>query len=172
EAVHPAVADVTHVDGGLGEVHRGDGGAHPAVVRVPACGLVDAGVCELDPGGQPVLVVVPVLVHLERPGHVPVGGRGTEELGQLVDGDLAGNLASEVPAHAIGDAVEPLLRHQEEAVLVDVAFHADVALACDLDAHRWRTVDASKARKDGSKTRGNFDACRFSAPSLLHFTWS
>jgi len=30
-----------------------------------------------------------------------------------------------------------LLRHHEEAVLVDVALHADVALACDLDAHAW-----------------------------------
>src|SRR5262249_40439011 len=66
--------------------------------------------------------------------------------------DLACDLTGKVTAHPIGDAIQSLLRHHEEAVLVDVALHADVALACDLDAHRWRTVDASKARCDGSKT--------------------
>jgi hypothetical protein len=116
-------------------MHRGDGGPHPAVVRVTAGRLVDPGVRELDAGGQPVLVVVPVLVHLERPGDVPVGGGDPEELRQLVDRDLAGDLPGEVASHAVGHAVEPLLRHHEEAVLVDVALHADVTLACDFDAH-------------------------------------
>jgi hypothetical protein len=64
--------------------------------------------------------------------------RHLEELGHLVHGDLRGDLARRVPAHAVGHHQKTLLGQQEEVVLIVVPLHPDVGLTGNVDLHGRR----------------------------------
>ena len=58
-----------------------------------------------------------------------------EELRDFLHGDLRGDLARGVTAHAVGHDEQTLLRQQQEVVLVVVPLHSDVGLAGHFDFH-------------------------------------
>jgi hypothetical protein len=134
-AIDAAVADVREVRAFADEEHAGDGGAHALVARVALGLLEDLQVGQLDPGDQAVGLVVARAVHLVRPGGLGILAGALEEVANDGDGELAGDLAGSVAAHAVGDDVEVLVLHDGERILVLRALHAHVGLPGHLDGN-------------------------------------
>ena len=107
-------------------------------------GLVDAPIGELDAGDEPVLVVHERPVFPVGPGDFAVAGGVDVEVGQSLDGDLAGHFPRGVAAHAVGHDVQILFGEQKIVIFVVRAPHAHVGAASVTDLQGARRARAGR----------------------------
>src|SRR5690606_8128682 len=113
----PRVADVAPSAALVVVVHRRQGRAHAAVLRV-----LERVVVDLDVGG----------LSGTRQSHRRLRAAAHQRRDEDLDGAAAGQLAGDVPAHAVGDGAQVAVRGDAtdvEGVLVQAAHAAGVGAA-------------------------------------------
>ena len=113
-----------------------DGGPHAALVRLLLAPLEDGGAGRLDrllEQRQDLLRCRTGASPLAKPSSSSL--LGLDRVAKLVDGDVRGDLARGVPAHAVGDDEERELLVDEEVVLVVLALSPDVGRGPEAQLH-------------------------------------